>query len=362
MTQGMIGALCRAGFESECGQELMAVAAEAGLFGYFQSSRNSGWVLLLLPDPQQARTLMSRVNWEQLVFAREWFLGLALVSLPESDRVSAVLEALKEESTRGQGPLGPFSRLEIQVPDSDRVSGDVQQFARKWTAPLSRALRQSGRLVEDSESPRLDLVLSDFDEVFMGLTFPGNRSPYLGGIPRLRMPASAPSRSTLKLEEAWKLFIPEDQWLSTLGNGAQAVDLGAAPGGWTWQLVEQGMMVHAVDNGPMDPALMASGHVTHVQEDAFSWRPRRAVDWLVCDIADKPARVTALMGLWLTQGLCRHCLFNLKLPMKQRWETWLECRERLEQTLRKAGLRYRIRARHLYHDREEITCYVQRLD
>lgn len=359
MSQGMIGALCRAGFESECGQELMAVAAGQGLFGYFQCQKDSGWVLLMLPDPEQARELMSRVSWSDLVFAREWFLGLTQTALPSSDRVSAVLEALREEVSHEPGP---FSRLEIQVPDSDQVSGDVQQFARKWTAPLSRALRHEGWLGGDSCAPRLDLVLADFDRVFVGLTFQGNRSPYLGGMPRLRMPPSAPSRSTLKLEEAWKLFIPKEQWFERLGNGAQAVDLGAAPGGWTWQLVAQGMMVHAVDNGPMDPQLMASGHVTHVREDAFSWRPKRAVEWLVCDIADKPGRVTALMGQWLTSGLCRHCLFNLKLPMKRRWETWLECRDRLEQELGQAGVRYQLQARHLYHDREEITCYVQRLD
>lgn len=357
VTQGIIGALCRAGFEGECGQELVAVAAQQGLFGYFQARKGSGWVLFLLPDPDQARTLMSRCYWHQLVFAREWLLGLTQVSLPERDRVSAVLEALTEQQLSG-----PYSRLEIQVPDSDQVSGDVQQFARKWTTPLSRALRQQGWLNADETAPRLDLVLADFDRVFVGLSFPGNRSPYLGGMPRLRMPPAAPSRSNLKLEEAWKLFIPSDKWFETLGDGVQAVDLGAAPGGWTWQLVKQGMMVHAVDNGPMDPALMASGHVTHVQEDAFSWRPKRAVKWLVCDIADKPGRVTTLMADWLTQGLCRHCLFNLKLPMKQRWDTWVSCRDALEERLQQAGLRFRLQARHLYHDREEITCYVQLLD
>ncbi|TVP53157.1 MAG: 23S rRNA (cytidine(2498)-2'-O)-methyltransferase RlmM [Halomonadaceae bacterium] len=353
----MIGALCRAGFESECGQELVAVAAQQGLFGYFQARKGSGWVLLMLPDPAQAETLMSRCNWQQLVFAREWLLGLAQVPLPERDRVSAVLEALTAE-----GYTGPYSRLEVQVPDSDLVSSDVQQFARKWTAPLSRALREEGWLSADATAPRLDLVLADFDQVFIGLSFPGNRAPFLGGIPRLRMPAAAPSRSTLKLEEAWKLFIPTEQWYETLGGGVQAVDLGAAPGGWTWQLVKQGMQVHAVDNGPMDQALMDSGQVTHVQEDAFSWRPKRRVSWLVCDIADKPGRVTTLMGDWLTQRQCRHCVFNLKLPMKQRWDTWQDCRDQLEGRLQQAGLKYRLQARHLYHDREEITCYVQLLD
>lgn len=32
------------------------------------------------------------------------------------------------------------------------------------------------------------------------------------GIPRLKFPADAPSRSTLKLEEAFHVFIPADEW------------------------------------------------------------------------------------------------------------------------------------------------------
>jgi 23S rRNA C2498 (ribose-2'-O)-methylase RlmM len=48
------------------------------------------------------------------------------------------------------------------------------------------------------------------------------------GIPRLKFPADAPSRSTLKLEEALHVFIPADEWDERLANGMYAVDLGPA--------------------------------------------------------------------------------------------------------------------------------------
>src|SRR3546814_1126995 len=51
--------------------------------------------------------------------------------------------------------------------------------------------------------------------------------------------------STLKLEEAWHHFIPRDQWDERLHSDMTGVDLGAAPGGWTWQLVNRGMLVTA---------------------------------------------------------------------------------------------------------------------
>ena len=72
------------------------------------------------------------------------------------------------------------------------------------------------------------------------------------GIVRLRMPSAAPSRSTLKLAEAIGEFLDEKERERRLAPGTTAVDLGASPGGWTCQLVQRGMMVMAVDNGPID--------------------------------------------------------------------------------------------------------------
>ncbi|HEY9119857.1 MAG TPA: 23S rRNA (cytidine(2498)-2'-O)-methyltransferase RlmM, partial [Marinobacter sp.] len=94
----------------------------------------------------------------------------------------------------------------------------------------------------------------------------------------------------------------------------------------------------------------------------YQWRPRRGVDWMVCDIVDHPRRTAAMAVDWLNQKLCRYTVFNLKLPMKKRYDEWLICRDILEQGLSRTEMTFRIRARHLYHDREEITCFVERLD
>ncbi len=107
------------------------------------------------------------------------------------------------------------------------------------------------------------------------------------GIPRLKFPTGAPSRSTLKLEEAFLTFLSERERADKLKPGMSAVDLGAAPGGWTWQLVKRGLRVAAVDNGPMAEALMASGLVEHCRIDGFRYRPAQPVDWLVCDIVEQ---------------------------------------------------------------------------
>jgi len=95
------------------------------------------------------------------------------------------------------------------------------------------------------------------------------------------------------------------------------VDLGAAPGGWTWQLVDRGLQVTAIDNGPMDKALMQSGQVEHLRVDGFKYRPERPVTWLVCDMIESPARVAQTIASWIADGDAQKAIFNLKLPMKK---------------------------------------------
>jgi 23S rRNA (cytidine2498-2'-O)-methyltransferase len=78
----------------------------------------------------------------------------------------------------------------------------------------------------------------------------------------------------------------------------------------------------------------------------------------VCDVVDKPARVADLVGRWFERGDCRNAIFNLKLPMKRRHEEALACIEHLSARLGRIGQATRLRARQLFHDREEITCVI----
>ena len=146
-----------------------------------------------------------------------------------------------------------------------------------------------------------------------------------------------------------------------LQPGMNAVDLGAAPGGWTWQLVKRSIRVTAVDNGPMDKDLMDSGIVQHLRTDGFRYAPPKPVDWLVCDMVEQPSRIAALVARWMAESHCRHAMFNLKLPMKKRYEEVLRCREIIEEALDKAEVPFRLSFKQLYHDREEVTGYLAHL-
>jgi 23S rRNA (cytidine2498-2'-O)-methyltransferase len=104
----------------------------------------------------------------------------------------------------------------------------------------------------------------------------------------------------------------------------------------------------------MDRALLDSGLVTHLRADGFRFRPKKPVDWLVCDMVEQPRRIAELIANWLREGLCRRTIFNLKLPMKKRYEESQLCLALIH------AVAPDVRAKQLYHDREEITVFAQR--
>ena len=341
---------CRPGFEGEVCAEITDLAARLDVPGYSRAKPGSACAEFVCSEAADSERLMRSVRFNQLIFPRQWARG-AFVSLPESDRISVLLEALADYPVCGS--------LWLEVVDTNDGK-ELSTFCKKFEAPLRKALLKAGKLVDDAKKPRLLLTFKSGREVFAGIAEADNQAMWPMGIPRLKFPREAPSRSTLKLEEAWHHFIPREQWDQRLAPGMTAVDLGAAPGGWTWQLVNREIRVTAVDNGPMAESLMYSGFVVHQRADGFTFRPRHPVHWMVCDIVEKPARTAAMIETWLGEGLCREAVVNLKLPMKQRYAEVRRLLDRIESGLVERGLKVSIGCKQLYHDREEVTCHLRR--
>ena len=213
---------------------------------------------------------------------------------------------------------------------------------------------------QQSRAPVLHLFMLSGQQAYLALSYPENSSELENGIRRLKFPHDAPSRSTLKLEEAFLQFIPRDEWDTRLSSGMNAVDLGACPGGWTYQLVRRGMMVSAVDNGPMNEKLMETGQVKHFREDGFRFEPQRKnIYWLVCDMVEKPARVAELIEAWAINGWFKEAIFNLKLPMKSRYKEVMAILNTMQEILKENGINeFQLQCKHLYHDRDEVTVHL----
>lgn len=339
---------CRAGFENECAAEIQALAAEQQVGGYCKARPDSGYVLFSSHDPDA--DLPAELSIEDLIFTRQWFGVFDLLNdLPLADRITPIIRLLKQQPQT-------YRSFFLETPDTN-TGKELQKLCRALAAPLQRALEDNGLFDPDSEY-RLHLCFLSTHAAYIGYAPLANSSRWLMGIPRLRAPKNAPSRSALKLEEAFLRLLSDAERDRLLQPGHKAVDLGAAPGGWSWQLVQRSMFVTAVDNGPVQEQLLDSGQVEHIREDGFRYRPARTVDWMVCDIVDKPKKVTALASRWLVNGWCRQTIFNLKLPMKKRYQEVQQCLILLHDDLASAGLAAEIRCKQLYHDREEVTVCV----
>lgn len=341
---------CRAGFEKECAAEIIHHAEGLGVPGSAVAQPNTAHVIF---TPQQGGSReLSGLRLSELVFARQIIFNCTRVhDLPPTDRLKPLLPHI---------PKKTFSAVVVETPDTNEAKS-LSSFCRKFTPYLERELTQSASLkADDPALPRLNVLFVDAATAWVGLAWPNNASPWPMGIPRLRMPSAAPSRSTLKLYEAWLALMSEAEREKNLRGGMRAVDLGAAPGGWTWQLVQKGMLVTAVDNGRMDANLMAGGMVEHVRGDGFTFRPRKTVDWMVCDMVEKPSRIAELTATWLAEKRCLRAIVNFKLPMKKRFDEWLKILDIIEARTQAAGINVSIRAKQLYHDREELTAYIFR--
>jgi 23S rRNA (cytidine2498-2'-O)-methyltransferase len=342
----------RAGFEKEAAQEIMAAAGAMGVEGFVKAKPESGFAVFHPHQDDMGVELGKHLEFRRLVFPRQVVrVGDLLADLPEGDRVTPIVAAAKA--------LGrSFAALWIETPDTN--DGKSLASLIKPLAPhLEKGLAKAGVRFDDAAAEeRLHVFFVGGRAAYVGVSAIANSSPWPMGIPRLRMPSAAPSRSTLKLGEALLEFLDEKERAKRLVPGMTAIDLGASPGGWTYQLVQRGLMVLAVDNGAMDPALMESGQVKHRRDDGFHFMPTDPVDWMVCDMVESPSKIARLAAKWIAQGWTRETIFNLKLPMKKRWEELERCRGIIDEALGGGG--YYLRMKHLYHDREEVTVYLAR--
>ena len=353
LTDNIDGLLCycRAGFEPELAAELSERAALAGFGGHARAERGSGFVVFAGVD---GAAVSRALRWRELIFVRQKLVLIdELRGLDPRDRITPILAALQDAP-----PVGSvvFGTLMVEHPDSEEGK-PLAGLARSFGNALRPALRKAGLLtVRDDETRlRLHVCFVAGDHAFVAYSDPRDSAAWPLGIPRLRMHADAPSRSALKLEEALLVLLDSDERGRLLQPDMRAADLGAAPGGWTWVLTRQGLRVTAIDNGPLRAHVLEGGRVEHLRADGFAWQPPQPLDWMVCDMVEQPRRVAERMATWLREGWCRQTIFNLKLPMKKRWQETQLC---LQLFAEQADKPLTLRARQLYHDREEITVYA----
>lgn len=167
-----------------------------------------------------------------------------------------------------------------------------------------------------------------------------------GGAPGLVLPDQAPSRAWLKLEEMlwWSRWSP--------GPKTVALELGSAPGGACWALLNRGARVVGVDVAPMAAVCLEHPHYTHLDLSVRDLRKKDLpgnLDVLFCDLGLKPVEaVPQLRHLCQIFPSITRLYYTLKLGQGQSTadlDGWFDA-------IRKLG--FTVRTTHLPSNRMEI--------
>jgi len=160
-------------------------------------------------------------------------------------------------------------------------------------------------------------------------------------VPEDRRP---PSRAYRKLEEAFCWMNDEPR------SGELCVDLGGAPGGWSYTALKRGARVIAVDRSPLAPELLRDARLTMLEGNAFTYEPPQTVDWLLSDVVCEPPRVLTLIERWVSRRACRKLVATVKFKGREGYGFL----DQVRGALAAAPLGY-ARIKHLEHNKNEVT-------
>nr|WP_181438849.1 SAM-dependent methyltransferase [Paenibacillus sambharensis] len=201
-----------------------------------------------------------------------------------------------------------------------------------------------------------DIILSIYaagEELLAGWGTPGELlSDWPGGAVRFQREEEQISRAKFKLLEAERAFGLH------LEDYKEALDIGAAPGGWTSLLLERGCAVTAVDPADLHPSLMDHPRLAYFKKNAgeVKFRPD-TFDLLVCDMSWSPMLMVKLV-LDLQASLERGgtAIITIKLMHRKPLQTIRDVIRKLEESSFKL-----LKAKQLFHNRDEITLYLNKI-
>jgi 23S rRNA (cytidine2498-2'-O)-methyltransferase len=282
-----------------------------------------------------------------------------------SDLVDAALRSLPEDDESGL--LAGRAALHIFAPDFMRqgsqrpsphpLAGAAAELASLAAAKIAGRARKRG--VDAHEGPPSTLVQLLLLDAWQGYlsaarftpavtlrswpaAFPGGRAPVSGY-------QDAPSSAYRKLVEALA-------WLDDApGPGDVVLDLGAAPGGWSYVAVQRGARVIAVDRANMDARLARSPLLEHLRKDAYAEVPLEQASWLLCDVIDLPGRTLDLIQRALGSPALSRLVVTVKLRRPLDKAALARARALATTTPGFEG-----RVKHLLHDKSEVTVMMRR--
>lgn len=259
--------------------------------------------------------------------------------------------------TAAVGPLlasvRPGERIAVQGRKLGREEAGAEGALTRTTLKesLDALIERAGGHPVIQSPDRILSVSWDAEKAYTGLSTPAeNLSDWTGGEVRFRREEEQVSRARFKLLEALARFHVR------LVNDGHALDLGAAPGGWTSLLLERGMHVTAVDTGELAPTVRQHPFLTFRQENVEQVNfPPDTFDVITCDMSWNPlhtARLFARLAQSVKAG--GEGVLTVKLMLENPTRTIRQVTEIVAESFEV------LRIKQLYHNRDEVTLHLRR--
>jgi 23S rRNA (cytidine2498-2'-O)-methyltransferase len=292
---------------------------------------------------------VSRIHTKEPIFLRHMQPADRAIPISDADgTLSAIQAAVREADApfRGKKVAVQARKAESpQTPIADIQPIDVKRSIDEVLTDTHGAIP----VVQDME-----WVVSVYlarDTVYIGWSTPEeNLSSWSGGAIHFRKEDGDISRAKYKLMEA------ESTFGLHFSDFHSALDIGAAPGGWSSFLLERGLRVTAVDPAAMHPSLLREHGFTYVPKNAANVRfPDGEFDLLVCDMSWDPLNMAELVKRLLPAvSKDGTILTTVKLMHGKAFATLREVERIMEP---EAQL---VKTKQLFHNREELTCRWRR--
>jgi len=314
--------------------------------GFKVSGLAPGETFLIAIGEQEREATLKELRRKEPVFLRHLF------PVEDESEATGDPEATAERMRAYAATLGDRlngAKVAIQVRKEQNSPFPFSSAGGRDTiVPVVSGL---GAEVVAREADWIVSIYASKKKLYLGCSKPrDNLSDWPGGAVRFRKDDSLISRAAFKLLEAERAFnLPLDRF-------SNALDLGAAPGGWTSVLLERGLKVTAVDPAEMDPSLVVHPNLRHIRRNAadVSFAPG-TFDLFVCDMSWDPyhtSRIVSELAPSITAG--GSGIITLKLMYRKPLQT-------IDDLTEEYGRFFDIRqVKQLFHNREEVTIWVKR--
>ncbi len=258
-------------------------------------------------------------------------------------------EKVAEAVGQYQDKIAEGQRIAVQV---RKGCGDYSYSSMDFKSAVDAVLTDSMGAVPEVKEPEqiISILLCD-EKCYMGLGTPeDNISGWSGGMMHYKKSENDISRAKYKLMEAIDVFKID------IGRFSSALDLGAAPGGWTSVLLEHGLQVTAVDTGDMDDRLNRYPNFKFIKANASELElEENSFDLLTSDVSWNPKNTARLIN---SASACLKAggiaVVTLKLMGDKVRKTIKEVQSIYKEVFEVLGVKQ------LFHNRDEVTLYLKK--